>query len=86
MAKWEVCHIKNQYANRGKMFHYLAVIDTDAGEKTIDKTIELEVEKGNSQKLDDERAKVVSRLLANGSEPLSSNERGNVNTFRRQVP
>lgn len=93
MPKWEVCKIVTKQRYQGfsifeKEFRtYLAVVDTTDGQRIIDQTPEVPVPAAGEKrpKTEEERAKLVGRLLANGWEPMQA-EYNEVSVFRRQIP
>lgn len=87
MPNWKVCRIVEQDWNEtGFIFKTMrgkvrAIIDTPNGEQIIH---EIVVENTGPER-DAAHSKLTGMLLADGWEPLSTDKRGRVTTFRRQA-
>ena len=99
MPRWEMCRIEREIREVGtfrkkRLFSLVAIIDTLNGPKIIDKSAEYEevniyddrAMKKFNETNQREYSGLVSRLLADDWEPLSTKEYGWVMSFRRQVP
>jgi CO dehydrogenase/acetyl-CoA synthase alpha subunit len=80
-------------------YRYVAVADTPQGQKDVDQSdvyqhlywrdYNKDWDKQNRESYEhglEERSKLIGRLLANGWEPIQSNERGEVISLRRSIP
>lgn len=83
MPKWEVCRIdwRRSWTGVGPFrkehTQFIAIADTANGEKIIAVS--------DATNTFEDRARLVSKLLADGWEPISAGDSGLVTTFRRQV-
>ncbi|MBM3131098.1 MAG: hypothetical protein FJ009_21040 [Chloroflexi bacterium] len=99
MPQWEVCRIEEDgrvesgLLSKKVLRKWIAVADTLNGKQIVEQTPEWEYvdSMGNRYRVEHEkkmhfRSVMIGRLLANGWEPIGSNERGEVVTLRRFVP
>lgn len=84
MSKWEVCRIERDQTNKSKN-KFLVVLDTTAGRKVIAQSNEFHYDQFYTKGLE-LHSQLVGRLLADGWEPLSTDQYGHVSVFRRQAP
>ncbi len=84
MPRWEVCSVQLESPKKDRS-KYIAVAHTAQGRLVVDGTPDFHKEHHWTIG-EEERSKLIGRMLAQGWEPISFNDGGNVTAFRRYIP